>query len=707
MDRRPTFFLAPVTRDPGLTSMALGLVQALRRDHVAAGFVKPILQPPARGIVDLSSHFARTLLHIDTPEPMPFAEAEARVRAGGLDRLMEDLVAIVETAGAGCDVVVIEGLIPDADLQFAAQLNAAMARSFAATLIPVLSDGSHGARSLAQVADLALRQYAEGDEEPPPLSGVLITRIAAGSRDVAPMRELPCAHGPVPVLGDIPFEPRLAAPRLQDVVEALGFGVEREGRLATSRMHGVVVAGRGVEGVIDRLRPGSLVVAAGERSDIVLAIGLTYMQGMPLAGLVLTCDTRLSPQVAALINRPGLAGLPVLTSTEDTFTTATLLAGLSHHVRADDAERMEHTLAHASEHIDTASLRALLGRPGRLRMPPPAFRHRMVQAARAAARRIVLPEGDEPRTVQAAAICESKGIAHCVLLGDAEHIRQVAEAQGVTLPYDITIIDPAAVRSRYVLPMTELRRSKGMTPVQAEQALEDNVMLGTMMLALDEVDGLVSGAVHTTASTLRPALQLIRTAPGVSLVSSLFFMLMPNEVLVYADCAVNPDPTAEELADIAVQSADSAQAFGIEPRVAMISYSTGTSAGGVDVDKVRRALDIARAKRPDLLIDGPLQYDAASVVSVGRQKAPDSKVAGHASVFIFPDLNTGNTTYKAVQRSAHVVSIGPMLQGLRKPVNDLSRGAQVDDIVYTIAVTAIQSEQAAHAALAALEAAAD
>jgi phosphate acetyltransferase len=245
--------------------------------------------------------------------------------------------------------------------------------------------------------------------------------------------------------------------------------------------------------------------------------------------------------------------------------------------------------------------------------------------------------------------------------------------------------------------MTELRRAKGLTLAQAEEQLEDNVVLGTMMLAGGEVDGLVSGAEHTTANTIRPALQLIRTAPGVSVVSSVFFMLMPNEVLVYGDCAVNPDPSAEELADIAIQSADSAASFGIDPLVAMISYSTGSSGSGADVEKVRRALDLARAKRPDLLIDGPMQYDAASVASVGLQKAPASLVAGRANVFIFPDLNTGNTTYKAVQRSAHVVSIGPMLLGLRKPVNDLSRGALVDDIVYTIALTAVQAQQAASA----------
>ena len=232
-----------------------------------------------------------------------------------------------------------------------------------------------------------------------------------------------------------------------------------------------------------------------------------------------------------------------------------------------------------------------------------------------------------------------------------------------------------------------------MHAAHADSELQDNVMLGTMMLRLGEVDGLVSGANHTTANTVRPALQVIRTAPDYNLVSSVFFMCLPQQVLVYGDCAVNPDPNAEQLAEIAIQSAESATAFGIPPRVAMISYSTGASGAGADVEKVARATELVRAQRPDLLVDGPLQYDAASVESVGRKKAPDSPVAGKATVFIFPDLNTGNTTYKAVQRSANVISIGPLLQGLARPVNDLSRGALVDDIVYTIALTAIQAAQ--------------
>jgi phosphate acetyltransferase len=262
----------------------------------------------------------------------------------------------------------------------------------------------------------------------------------------------------------------------------------------------------------------------------------------------------------------------------------------------------------------------------------------------------------------------------------------------VSLPASLEIIDPAEVAPRYVEPLVERRKAKGMTPAMATAELADSIMVGTMMMALDEVDGLVSGAVHTTAHTIRPALQLIKTVPGCDLVSSVFFMCLPEQVLVFGDCAVNPNPTAEQLADIAVQSADSAKAFGIEPRVAMLSYSTGTSGGGEDVAKVKRATELAQKARPDLAIDGPLQYDAAIVPEVGKAKAPKSLVAGQATVFIFPDLNTGNVTYKAVQRSANAVAIGPMLQGLAKPVNDLSRGCLVEDIVFTIALTAIQAQ---------------
>ncbi|CAH0285254.1 Phosphate acetyltransferase [Rahnella aquatilis] len=379
----------------------------------------------------------------------------------------------------------------------------------------------------------------------------------------------------------------------------------------------------------------------------------------------------------------------------NTWQTSLSLQSFNLEVPADDHQRVEKLQQYVASHINADWINSLSAHSERSRrLSPPAFRYQLTELARKAGKRIVLPEGDEPRTVKGAALCAERGIAECVLLGNPDEIKRVAAAQGVTLGKGIEIVDPVAVREEYVARLVELRKSKGMTEVVAREQLEDNVVLGTLMLEQGNVDGLVSGAVHTTANTIRPPLQLIKTAPGSSLVSSVFFMLLPDQVLVYGDCAINPDPTAEQLSEIAIQSADSAAAFGIEPRVAMISYSTGNSGAGSDVEKVREATRLAQEKRPDLIIDGPLQYDAAIMADVAQSKAPNSPVAGKATVFIFPDLNTGNTTYKAVQRSADLVSIGPMLQGMRKPVNDLSRGALVDVIVYTVALTAIQSAQA-------------
>ncbi len=322
---------------------------------------------------------------------------------------------------------------------------------------------------------------------------------------------------------------------------------------------------------------------------------------------------------------------------------------------------------------------------------PAMFRSNLFSRAKAARKRIVLPEGSEERTLKAANICASLGVAQCVLLSSREAVQTSCDKYGIKLSAQIEVIDPKSVAARYVDPLCEARRSKGLTRDEAIKQLESNTVLGTVMLYLGEVDGLVSGAIHTTADTIRPALQIIKTTPSTKLVSSIFFMCLPDQMLVYGDCAINPNPTSEELADIAIQSAASAEAFGIIPRVAMLSYSTGGSGFGPDVDKVKAAVEIAKKLQPHLLVDGPLQYDAAIDPEVAKLKAPNSMVAGRATVFVVPDLDVGNIAYKAVQRSTGVVCVGPMLQGLRKPVNDLSRGCTVEDIVSTIAITAVQA----------------
>ena len=492
----------------------------------------------------------------------------------------------------------------------------------------------------------------------------------------------------------MPWSAELIATRAIDLVKHLGAAIINEGDI-NRRIRGITFCARSLPNMVEHFRAGSLLVVSADRPDVIVAAALAASNGIEIGGMLLTGGYKIDAQINKLCQHVFESSkLPIFRIEGNTWQTALSLQSFNLEVPVDDKERIESIKRYMSEQFDAEFINGLVAGSTRLRrLSPPAFRFQLTELARAAKKRIVLPEGDEPRTIKAAALCAERGIAECILLADPASVQRVAEAQGVQLGKGITIINPADVRENYVNRLVELRKAKGMTESAAREQLEDTVVLGTMMLEANEVDGLVSGAVHTTANTIRPPMQIIKTAPGSSIVSSIFFMLLPDQVLVYGDCAVNPDPTAEQLAEIAIQSADSAKAFGIDPKVAMISYSTGTSGSGADVEKVKEATRIAKEKRPDLLIDGPLQYDAAVMEDVARSKAPNSPVAGKATVFVFPDLNTGNTTYKAVQRSADLVSIGPMLQGMRKPVNDLSRGALVDDIVYTIALTAIQATQ--------------
>ncbi|MDP2678547.1 MAG: phosphate acetyltransferase [Rhodoferax sp.] len=676
-----TYFVAATEPNVGLTSVSLALLRALQRRGLKVAFVKPVTKRTPD--TEPSVLFARSICQIDnTPDPLPMSWVTQHVTSGKTDELLEEIVSLAMSCTEGADVLVVEGIHADPSRAFLPRLSADIARSLQADVVLVASGAD--AEGIAQTNYLIAQVRNTGRQ----VVGVIFNRAAAGFDEAAAASQL----GGVPVWGVVHNNPLLSAPRTIDVARHLGAEVMIEGEIASRRVLETVLCGRSVAEVIPRLKPGALVVSAGDRDDVMLATALAASNGIELAGLVLTHDSFISPRLERFGSRSFHGGLPVLRTHGDSFETAASISRLPRAVPQDDLSRMDTVIDSVAERLDGEAICAGLELAASTRMSPPAFRYQLMQKARAANKRIVLPEGDEPRTLRAAVICTEKGIARCVLLGKRKAIESVADALGIALPPGLEILEPHEIAERYVTPMVALRKSKGLTPGQALLALEDSVVLGTMMLAVDEVDGLVSGAVHTTASTVRPALQLIRTAPGSSIVSSCFFMLMPEQVLVYADCAVNPDPTAPELAEIAKQSADSARAFGIDPKVAMISYSTGVSGSGDDVEKVRAATALAKARWPELVLDGPMQYDAATVRDVAAQKAPGSAVAGQATVFVFPDLNTGNTTYKAVQRSANVVSVGPILQGLRKPVNDLSRGALVDDIVFTIALTAIQAQ---------------
>ncbi|MFV3388308.1 phosphate acetyltransferase [Pseudomonas sp. NY15364] len=690
-----TFFIAPTGFGVGLTSISLGLVGALERSGLKVGFFKPIAQPHAGDLgPERSSELIARTHGLNSPKPLPLSHVERMLGDGQLDELLEEIISLYQQAAVDKDVVIVEGMVPTRHASYAARVNLHLAKSLDADVILVSAPEDENLTELSDRIEIQAQQF--GGPKDPKVLGVILNKVRSDNgiaaftermQELSPLLKTESFR----LLGCIPWQDELNAPRTKDIAELLGARILNAGDYEQRRMLKIVLCARAVANSVQLLKPGTLVVTPGDRDDIILSASLAAMNGVPLAGLLLCSDFAPDPRIMELCQGALASGLPVMTVSTGSYDTATNLNRLNKEIPLDDRERAEKVSNFIAGHIDHDWLSARCGTPRELRLSPPAFRYQLVQRAKAAAKRIVLPEGSEPRTVQAAAICQARGIARCVLLAKPEDVHAVARAQGIELPEDLEILDPDLIRGRYIEPMVELRKGKGLNAPMAEAQLEDTVVLGTMMLALDEVDGLVSGAIHTTANTIRPALQLIKTAPGYNLVSSVFFMLLPDQVLVYGDCAVNPDPNAEQLAEIALQSANSAQAFGIPPRVAMLSYSTGDSGSGEEVEKVRVATRLAREKRPDLLLDGPLQYDAAAIESVGRQKAPNSPVAGRATVFVFPDLNTGNTTYKAVQRSADCISVGPMLQGLRKPVNDLSRGALVDDIVYTIALTAIQA----------------
>lgn len=715
------FFLAAAGVGNGLTSISLGVFRALDRHGIRVGFYKPISQEClCDGEMDPSIRLISSTTGFKPATPMSLEAAEHYVRNNQIDALMEKIVEQMSLHSDEVDVMVVEGLLPTESQSFPNRINQSVVNALNAEVI--LVNVMQGASIAHLKDDLKMTASLYGGWQKKNVIGCILNKVQIHQLNpsIDSMYPNQRNHGDGPVvpnnseqladlerqikaecplfqdttfdlIGCVPWNPNLPSIRMSDVVRQLDATVINQGDFDRRRVKAVSLCARNLSHILHIFDAGRLLVAPSDRIDVLLTAALASMDKIPLAGVVLTGGVKLSDTVLHLCQPAFAEGLPVFSVATDSFDTATELARMQTRIPGDDVERFNATLDFIARNLNMELLASRVARDLEVRMSPAAFRYQLSKRARQANKRIVLPEGNEPRTMMAAAACRQRGLAKCILIGDPEQINRVARLQEIDLT-DIEVINPETVRERYVLPLMEMRKHKQMTEKAAREWLEDTVVLGTLMLALDEVDGLVSGAMHSSANTIRPALQLIKTSARAKVVSSVFFMCLPDQVLVYGDCAVNPDPSAEILADIALQSAESAQNFGIPARVALISYSTGESGSGADVEKVRKATVLAQAARPDLLIDGPLQYDSAAVSDVAAKKAPNSQVAGQATVFVFPDLNTGNTTYKAVQRAANVISIGPILQGLRKPVNDLSRGALVDDIIYTIAITAIQAD---------------
>ncbi|RKT15848.1 phosphotransacetylase [Streptomyces sp. 1114.5] len=697
-------YVTGIDRGDGRQAVELGVMELLTRQVDRVGVFRPLVHAAAPG--QPGSDHVVELLHgryrIDLPSSelygLTYEEAAALQAAQGQDELVSVLVDRFRALERRCQAVLVLGTdFADTNIPDELAFNARLANEFGAAVLPVV--GGHSEDPEAVIAEVrnAHRAYTDLGCE---TLAMIANRVAPGAKQR--IQRALTEKLPIPAYV-IPEEPALAAPTVAQLVEATGAEVLLGDAAGLARdVRGYVFGGAMLPTFLDALTEGALVVTPGDRADLVVGSLAAHAAGAPpIAGVLLTLGQHPGPNVMALAARLA-PGTPVAVVPEGSWPTAATLTHLEGKLTAASPRKAEIALGLFELHVDTAELtnRIEVGRSERV--TPMMFEHELLERARAARRHVVLPEGTEERVLRAAEILLRRNICDLTLLGEPDAVRRKAAGLGIELPQpeagadraQVRIVDPTTspLRRQFAELYARLRAHKGMTVELALDVVTDVSYFGTLMVQEGIADGMVSGAVHSTAATIRPAFEVIKTSLGASIVSSVFFMCLADKVLVYGDCAVNPDPDAQQLADIAIQAAATAAQFGVEPRVAMLSYSTGTSGSGADVDKVRKATELVRELRPDILVEGPIQYDAAVDEHVAATKLPGSPVAGRASVLIFPDLNTGNNTYKAVQRSAGAVAVGPVLQGLRKPVNDLSRGALVQDIVNTVAITAIQSQ---------------
>ncbi|MFF4868560.1 phosphate acetyltransferase [Streptomyces sp. SID5770] len=682
-------YVTGIDRGDGRQVVELGVMELLTRQVDRVGVFRPLVHDGPDRLFDLLRARYRLSQDASTVYGMDYQEASALQAERGTDELVSRLVDRFHAVAREYEVVLVLGTdFAATQLPDELAINARLANEFGASVIPVVGGKGQSAESVRAEARNAFRAY---DGLGCDVLAMVVNRVAAEDREA--IAERLAARLPVPCYV-LPDEPALSAPTVAQITHALGATVVLgdDAGLARDALD-FVFGGAMLPNFLNALTPGCLVVTPGDRADLVVGALAAHSAGTPpIAGVVLTLNERPSEEILTLAARLA-PGTPVVSVAGNSFPTAAELFALEGKLNAATPRKAETALGLFERHVDTADLlkRVSVARSGRV--TPMMFEHELLEQARADRRRVVLPEGTEERVLRAADVLLRRDVCDLTLLGDVETIRKKAADLSVDLR-ETQLIDPhtSELRDAFAEKYAALRAHKGVTVELAYDVVSDVNYFGTLMVQEGLADGMVSGSVHSTAATIRPAFEIIKTKPDASIVSSVFFMCLADKVLVYGDCAVNPDPNAEQLADIAVQSAATAARFGVEPRIAMLSYSTGTSGSGADVDKVREATKLVRETHPELRIEGPIQYDAAVEPSVAATKLPGSEVAGQASVLIFPDLNTGNNTYKAVQRSAGAVAVGPVLQGLRKPVNDLSRGALVSDIVNTVAITAIQSQ---------------
>jgi phosphate acetyltransferase len=692
-----TVFIASTEPNSGKSIISIGLVNMLLGKAQKIGFFKPIIsenlfEKKDSQIDTILTHFNLPMAYEDT-NAFTWQEAMRKMETESQGEMIDTIIRKFKFLEEKYDFTVIEGTDYQGEgSAFEFEINVQIAKNLRAPVIIVVSGEQ---KTTAQVVNGVLTSIRNFDAREIQVLAVIVNKVnPEHAKDIEDLlaEQIPQAI----LLAIIPEYTALQSPTIREIIEKLDgkllFGEEYLSNQADNFVTGAMQ----VPNFLNYLTENVLIITPGDRGDIIIsALQANISTRYPkIAGIVLTAGYELEEPIVRLIQ--GLQTIvPIIAVNTGTFQTSNLVGSIHSKITANNTKKIQLAIDTFNRHINMPELEKRIVTFKQSGITPRMFQYQLTKWAKKEKKHIVLPEGSDERILKAAARLLNEEIVNLTLLGDATEIQSVINRYNINLDLTKTrVLNPAYDENYedYVNTLYELRKSKNVTLEMARDLMTDVSYFGTMMVYRGHADGMVSGAVHTTQHTIRPALQFIKTKPGVSVVSSIFFMCLEDRVSIFGDCAVNPNPTAEQLAEIAISSAESSIRFGIEPRIAMLSYSSGTSGEGEDVEKVRRATEIVKSKRPELKIEGPIQYDAAVDPLVGRSKLPGSEVAGRASVLIFPDLNTGNNTYKAVQRETGALAIGPMLQGLKKPVNDLSRGCTVDDVFNTVVITAIQCQ---------------
>ena len=698
MESNKAIYIATIEANSGKSIIALGLMHLLLGRMARVGYFRPIINDYPEGVED--NHIATILSYFKIP--MQYEEAYACTRSEVVqknsrnqeDQVLDKIIAGYKAVESKFDFVLVEGtdfVGEGAIIEW--DFNVLIAKNLGIPAIIISSGRSKGIEEFENSLVLACDSFADRGVK---VLMVVANKIESENREMVLERlekELPADT----LIAAIPHNPALAYPSIREIVAALdGIVLFGEDHL-DNRVGHFGVGAMQLRNYLTYMGQDSLVITPGDRADIILgALQANISKNYPtVSGIFLTGGLLPEESITRLIE--GLSEVvPIISVQQGTYAATNQIGDVKPRIYPENQRKIERSLKEFSRFVPEEALAERLVTFRANGITPRMFQYNLLKMAQSRRKRIVLPEGTDERILRATRDLIQIQAVDITLLGNLAEIRKKVDLLGIDLDLNtVQVIDPmdSPDAADYANTLYELRKHKNMDPATARDLMEDVSYYGTMMVYKGHADGMVSGAVHTTQHTIRPALQFVKTKPEVSLVSSVFFMLLSNRVVVFGDCAINPNPTAEELAAIAITSADTTIAFGLDARIAMLSYSSGSSGQGADVDRVREATALVRKERPDLKVEGPIQYDAAVDLKVGKSKLPDSEVAGRATVFVFPDLNTGNNTYKAVQRETGALAIGPVLQGLNKPVNDLSRGCTEEDVFNTVVITAIQAQR--------------